>query len=59
PGLLVGGPNATPTDGKTPANLDASSYQDLADAISSNEPHILNNASLALMLGLLNDSYNQ
>ena len=58
PGYLVDGPNESPTDGKTPKAVGAASYLDQAEARSSNEPKLLNNASLAYLLGLLNESYN-
>jgi len=58
PGLVVDGPNETPTDGKTPKNIGPGSYVDDASAKSVNEPKILNNASLAYLLAVLNQSYN-
>jgi len=57
-GYLVDGPNQFATDGKTPKDRGAASYIDDAAAKSGNEPKILNNASLAYLLALLNDSYN-
>lgn len=58
PGLLVDGPNAGATDGRTPKDIGARSYLDDAGATGSNEPRILNNASMAFLLAVLNDSYN-
>lgn len=57
-GYLVDGPNEFATDGKTPKGRGASSYVDDAAAKSVNEPKILNSASLAYLLAVLNDSYN-
>jgi endoglucanase len=58
PGYLVDGPNELATDGKTPKGLGASSYVDDPAAKSVNESRLLNNASLAYLLGVLNSSYN-
>lgn len=57
-GYVVDGPNELATDGKTPKDRGSASYVDEAAAKSVNEPKILNNASLAYLLALLNDSYN-
>jgi endoglucanase len=58
PGYVVDGPNDQATDGKTPQGQGAASYVDDAAAKSVNESKLLNNASLACLLALLNDSYN-
>ncbi|HEY9687837.1 MAG TPA: glycoside hydrolase family 9 protein [Coleofasciculaceae cyanobacterium] len=58
PGYLVDGPNETATDGKTPKGFGPMSYTDNAAATAVNESTILNNASLAFVLGVLNDTYN-
>lgn len=58
PGLFVDGPNEAATDGKTPKGVGARSYLDDAGATGSNESRILNNASLAFLLAVLNGSYN-
>jgi endoglucanase len=58
PGYLVDGPNNAPTDGKTPKGQGPASYVDEAAAKSVNESKLLNNASLAYLLALLNESYN-
>lgn len=58
PGYVVDGPNEAATDGKTPQGQGVSSYVDDAAAKSVNESKLLNNASLACLLALLNDSYN-
>lgn len=58
PGLLVDGPNDSATDDKTPKGMGARSYLDDAGASGSNEFRILNNASLAFLLAVLNNSYN-
>ena len=57
-GYVVDGPNDYATDGKTPVNRGAASYADDAAAKLVNEPKILNNASLAFLLAVLNDAYN-
>lgn len=54
PGLLVSGPNTTPTDKQTPPNREALSYADDPDACASNASELLDNASLAAVLGALN-----
>jgi endoglucanase len=58
PGYVVDGPDEAATDGKTPTGQGAASYVDDAAAKSVNEPKLLNNASLACLLALLNDAYN-
>lgn len=58
PGYLVDGPNDFAKDGKTPDGRGASSYVDDEAAQSVNEPKLLNNASIAYFLALLNDAYN-
>ena len=58
PGLLVDGPNNNPTDAKIPKGKGPASYLDDAAAKSVNEPKLLNNASLAYLLSVLNESYN-
>lgn len=58
PGYLVDGPNEFATDGKTPKGMGASSYVDSAAAKAVNESKLLNNASLAHLLAVLNASYN-
>jgi endoglucanase len=57
-GYLVDGPNNNPTDSKTPPGKGPASYVDDAAAKSVNEPKLLNNASLAYLLSVLNESYN-
>lgn len=58
PGLVVDGPNEFATDGKTPKGQGILSYADAPGATGSNEPRIMNNASLAYLLGALNAAYN-
>jgi endoglucanase len=58
PGFMVDGPNSEANDGKTLKGYGAYSYTDDAAAASVNESTILNNASLAYLLGVLNDAYN-
>lgn len=58
PGFVVDGPNEMPIDGKTPKQHGPASYVDEAAAKSVNEPKILNSASMAYLLGLLNESFS-
>ncbi len=58
PGYLVDGPNEQANDGKTPKGQGARSYLDEASATAVNESRLLNNASFAYLLAVLNDAYN-
>jgi endoglucanase len=53
PGMLVGGPNEHPKDGKVTAKLGPRSYLDQQDAWSVNEPAIDYNAPLVFVAGWL------
>jgi endoglucanase len=58
PGYLVNGPDENAPEGKTPKNAGALSYTDQASVASVNESTLLNNASLAYVLGILNATFN-
>lgn len=58
PGLLVYGPNAMATDGKTPRGLGVMSYADAHTACDTNGIDLMNTARLAYALGTLNHFYN-
>lgn len=58
PGYLVAGPDENAAESLVPKNAGARSYVDSAKAAGVNESTILNNASMAHLLGILNTAYN-